>query len=115
MPSSHRRYAAWSPERFRRWAAKIGPNTEGLISAVLASRPHPEQGFRTCLGILRSYRGLDAERLEAVSARAVELGVLNCKGVAALLARKADGAAATDDRPPTLFDHANLRGPGYFH
>ncbi|MBV8105811.1 MAG: transposase, partial [Hyphomicrobiales bacterium] len=115
MPSSHRRYAEWSPERFRRWAAKIGPNTEGLISAVLASRPHPEQGFRTCLGILRSYRGLDAERLEAVSARAVELGVLNCKGVAALLARKADGAAATDDRPPTLFDHANLRGPGYFH
>ena len=113
MPSAHRRYAEWSPERFRRWAAKIGPNTEGLISAVLQSRPHPEQGFRTCLGILRSYRGLDAERLEAVSARAVELGVLTCKGVAALLARKAD--AARDDRPPTLFDHANLRGPGYFH
>jgi hypothetical protein len=57
-------------------AGKIGPNTEGLISAVLASRPHPEQGFRTCLGILRSYRGLDPVRVEAVSARAVELGVL---------------------------------------
>ena len=53
MPSSHRRYAEWTPDRFRRWAGKIGPNTEGLISAVLASRPHPEQGFRTCLGILR--------------------------------------------------------------
>jgi len=115
MPSSHRRYAEWSPERFRRWAAKIGPNTEGLICAVLASRPHPEQGFRTCLGILRSYRSLDAQRLEAVSARAVELGVLNCKGVAALLARNADSAAAKDERPPTLFDHANLRGPGYYH
>jgi len=115
MPSSHRRYAEWSPERFRRWAAKIGPNTEGLISAVLASRPHPEQGFRTCLGILRSYRGLDAHRLEAVSARAVELGVLNCKGVAALLARKADGVAAKDSSTPTLLDHANLRGPGYYH
>ena len=82
MPSSHRRYAEWTPHRFRRWAGKIGPNTEGLISAVLASRPHPEQGFRTCLGILRSYRGLDPARLEAVSARAVELGALNCKGVA---------------------------------
>ena len=81
---------------------------------MLASRPHPEQGFRTCLGILRSYRGLDVPRLEAVSARAVELGVLNCKGVAALLARKAD-SPAKDDRPPTLFDHANLRGPGYYH
>jgi transposase len=54
MPSSHRRYAEWTPERFRRWAGKIGPNTEGLIAAVLASRPHPEQGFRTCLGIERT-------------------------------------------------------------
>ncbi len=47
--------------------------------------------------------------------RAVELGVLNCKGVAALLARKTDNAAANDGRPATLFDHANLRGPGYYH
>jgi len=85
-----------------------------LISAVLASRPHPEQGFRTCLGILRSYRGLDPARLEAVSARALELGVLNCKGVAALLARKIDNAAKDSPAAP-LFDHANLRGPGYYH
>ena len=107
MPSSHRRYAEWTPDRFRRWAGKIGPNTEGLISAVLASRPHPEQGFRTCLGILRSYRGLDPARLEAVSARAVELGVLNCKGVASLLARKFGHASAEDSSPVTLIDHAN--------
>jgi hypothetical protein len=115
MPSSHRRYAEWTPDRFRRWAGKIGQNTESLISAVLASRPHPEQGFRTCLGILRSYRGIDAARLEAVSARAVELGVLNCKGVAALLARKPDDATANDGSPIPLLDHANLRGPGYSH
>ena len=116
MPSSHRRYAEWTPDRFRRWAGKIGPNTEGLISAVLASRPHPEQGFRTCLGILRSYRGLDTARLEAVSARAVELGVLNCKGVASLARPQArSSVAAEDSAPATLFDHANLRGPGYYH
>jgi hypothetical protein len=114
MPSSHRRYAEWTPDRFRRWAGKIGPNTEGLISAVLANRPHPEQGFRTCLGILRSYRGLDADRVEAVSARAVELGVLNCKGVASLLARKFDASGA-DASPVTLFDHANVRGPRYYN
>jgi hypothetical protein len=85
-----------------------------LITAVLASRPHPEQGFRTCLGILRCYRGIDADRVEAASARAVELGVLNCKGVAALLARKPD-AAAEDAGPATLFDHANPRGPRYYN
>ena len=115
MPCSHRRYAEWTPDRFRRWAGKIGPNTESLISAVLASRPHPEQGFRTCLGILRSYRGIDAARLEAVSARAVELGVLNCKGVVALLARKPNDSTAKDGPSGTLFEHANLRGPGYYH
>ena len=82
---------------------------------LLASRPHPEQGFRTGLGILRSYRGLDPVRVKSASARAVELGVLNCKGVASLLARKLEGAAAKDNRPATLFDHANLRGPGYYH
>jgi transposase len=114
MPSSHRRYAEWTPDRFRRWAGKIGPNTEGLITAVLASRPHPEQGFRTCLGILRSYRGLDADRVEVVSARAVELGVINCKGVASLLARKFD-ASGVDASPVTLFDHANVRGRGYYN
>lgn len=115
MPSSHRRYAEWTPDRFRRWAGKIGPNTEGLIVAVLASRPHPEQGFRTCLGILRSYRGVEPAHVEAVSARALELGALNCKSIASLLAQKHDKATAKDSAQATLFDHVNLRGPGYYH
>lgn len=114
MPSSHRRYAAWTPDRFRRWAAQIGPNTEGLIAAVLASRRHPEQGFRTCLGVLKLYRGVEPALAEAVSARAIEIGALNCKSVAVLLARK-PAPAARDGAPATLFDHANLRGPGYYH
>ncbi len=115
MPASHRRYAEWTPDRFRRWAGKIGPNTEGLIAAVLASRKHPEQGFRTCLGILRLYRGVDPARAEAVSARALEIGALACKSVASLLARKRDRPAAKDAAQTTLFDHVNLRGPGYYH
>jgi transposase len=95
MPSSHRRYAAWTPARFLRWAAKIGPNTEGLVAAVLASRRHPEQGFRTCLGVLQLHRGVDPARAEAVSARALEIDAFNCKSVSSLLARKP--AAATRD------------------
>jgi transposase len=115
MPASHRRYAEWTPDRFHRWAGRIGPSTEGLIAAVLASRRHPEQGFRTCLGILRLYRGVDPARAEAVSARALEIGSLASKSVASLLARKPDKAAAKDGSQTTLFDHANLRGPGYYH
>jgi hypothetical protein len=88
---------------------------EGLIVAVLASRPHPDQGFRTCLGILRSYRSVDPARVEAVSARALELGAFNCKSVASLLTQKRDKAAANDGGQASLFDHANVRGPGYYH
>lgn len=115
MPSSHRRYADWSPERLRRWAASVGPSTEGLVIAILANRPHPEHGFRTCLGVLRLFRDLRPSQAEAVSARALEIGAFAYRAVAAIAARQA--AAAT--RPPTeaaaIIEHSNLRGPGYFH
>jgi len=82
MPSSHRRYAEWTPDRFRRWAASIGPETEGLITAILASRPHPEQGFRTCLGILRLYPSY-CSRSAAVSSFgftvAVPIAIRTCR------------------------------------
>jgi transposase len=116
MPSSHRRYAEWTPDRFRRWARTIGPNTEALVIAVLTHRPHPEQGFRTCLGILRLYRGIEPVRAEAVSARALEIGAMNYRSVASILANNLDRAAARQNRnEPTLFDHPNVRGPRYFN
>lgn len=113
MPSSHRRYAEWTPDRFRRWAASIGPETEGLIIAILASRPHPEQGFRTWLGILRLYRDLPRDRAAAVSARAIEIGGLTCKTITALIATHRSSRLSTE--PAAVVKHANLRGPGYFH
>jgi len=116
MPSSHRRYAEWSPERFRRWARSIGPETEGLVIAVLANRPHPEQGFRTCLGILRLYRGIAPQRAEAVSARAVEIGAFNYRSIASILANNLDKSGARQSpQQPALFDHPNIRGPRYFN
>ncbi|MBU6430512.1 MAG: IS21 family transposase, partial [Cyanobacteria bacterium REEB65] len=114
MPSSHRRYADWTPERFRRWAASIGLSTEGLIIAILANRPHPEQGFRTCLGVLRLYRDLDAQTAEAVSGRAVQIGALTYKSIASIIANRLDRSPTTKPSAAVV-DHANLRGPGYFH
>jgi len=114
MPRSHRRYAEWTPERFRHWARAIGPHTEGLILAVLASRPHPEQGLRTCLGVRRLYRGLDPVRAEAVSARAVTIGALTSKSIASILAHNLDRAPPQPDAAPVI-DHPNVRGSRYFH
>jgi transposase len=114
MPSSHRRYADWTPDRFRRWAASIGPQTEGLIIAILAARPHPEQGFRTCLGVMRLFRDIDHARAEAVSARAVEIGGFNYKSIASILANRLAATPASAE-PAAVIEHANLRGPHYFH
>ncbi|MER9052339.1 hypothetical protein NKH89_35150 [Mesorhizobium sp. M0923] len=102
-----------TPDRFRRWGASIGPQTEGLITAILASRPHPEQSFRTCLGILRPYRDISRERAETVSARAVEIGGLTCKTIASLVYTQKRAGQSTERA--AVMEHANLRGPGYFH
>lgn len=116
MPSAHRRYAEWTPERLQRDARSIGPATEALIIAVMARRPHPEQGFRTCLGILRLFRGLEATRVETVSLRAIEISALSYASVASILKHRLDrvtpSTGSTDD-PPLL--HENIRGSGYYH
>jgi transposase len=115
MPSAHRRYAEWTPERFQRQARDIGPNTEGLILAVLARRPHPEQGFRTCLGVLRLFRGIDAARAEAVSRRAIEVGGLSYASIASILKHRLDQKASPQAADGTPLLHDNIRGSGYFH
>lgn len=115
MPSAHRRYAEWSPERFRRQAHAIGPNTEALVIAVLARRPHPEQGFRTCVGVLRLFRGIEAVRAEAVCAHALEIGALSYQSVASILKHRLDRRASPQAADGTPILHANIRGSGYFH
>ena len=114
MPSNHRFIAEWSPARFQRWARSIGPNTEALIVAVLAARPHPEQAFRTCLGILKLFRGLQTARVEAVAARAVAVGALTYKSVASILQNNLDRASPAAESA-SVPDHTNVRGPNYFH
>ena len=115
MPSAHRRYAEWTPQRFQRQARDIGPNTEALIIAVMARRPHPEQGFRTCVGVLRLFRGLDAARVERVSLRAIEVGALSYASVASILKPRLDQKAAPQAADGTPLLHDNIRGPRYYH
>jgi transposase len=114
MPSAHRRYAEWSPERFQRQARDIGPNTEALILAIMSKRPHPEQGFRTCLGILRLFRKLDAQRVEATSAYAIEIGALTYKSIASIVEHRLECKAERDPHSTPIL-HVNIRGSRYYH
>jgi transposase len=115
MPSAHRRYAEWTPQRFQHWGQTIGPSTEGLIIAILAHRPHPEQGFRTCLGVMRLLRGVDPARAERVADRALEIGALNYKSIASILAHNLDRRANAPPAEQSVIVHSNIRGPRYFH
>jgi len=114
MPSSHRRYAEWTPQRFEHWAATIGPNTQGLVIAILANRPHPEQGFRTCFGIMKLFRGIDQTRAESVAARALAIEALNCRSVESILRRNLDRTPAAAGTT-TAINHPNVRGSRYFN
>ena len=119
MPRAHREHAAWSPARLRRWAATIGPATEALVAAILADRPHPEQGYRSCLGILRLAKRYGDARLEAACARAGAVRARSYRHVAAILARGLDRlpdtAPTPDDGAAPTPAHGNVRGPGYYH
>lgn len=115
MPSSHRRYADWTPESLKRRAGEIGPKTSALVDVVLRSRTHPEQGFRSCIGILRFAKTHGPDRLEAACARALEIGAHSYTSVKSILKNNLDRrrpAAATDG--PEIV-HPNIRGPRYFH
>jgi transposase len=115
MPSSHRRYADWTPKRLRAEAAGIGPATAGLVERILEDRPHPEQGFRACLGILALKRGFGAERLEAACCRGIDLDARTCGAIADILKNGLEKAflKPAAELDPVL--HTNIRGPGYYH
>lgn len=114
MPAEHRQ-ARWSPERLLRWAEKTGPHTAAFVTAVLHGRRHPEQGFRTCLGVLRLGERYTPARLEAACQRALALKALSYRSVDSILAHGLDTQPLAQATTTPSQDHANLRGPAYFH
>ncbi len=115
MPEAHRRHAEWTPGRIVAWAERTGPATGALVAAIMASRPHPEQGFRSCLGIMRLGRRHGDERLEAAAARALAVGANSYRSVESILKAGLDGLPLPGSEPvTTIGDHANVRGPGYY-
>jgi len=118
MPQAHRRHAEWTIERIGREAAVIGASTAALTAIILESRPHPEQGFRACLGILRLLRTYGRDRLEAACTRGLEIGARSYGSIQSILQNGLDRQPAPcrpreEDELPLL--HPNIRGSGYYH
>jgi transposase len=115
MPSSHRRYADWTPERLRRQAGEIGRHASTLVEIILRERTHPEQGFRACVGILRLAKSYGRERLEAACSRALEIGARSYSSVNSILKNNLDRQQPATSADGPAIAHDNIRGPTYFH
>ena len=116
MPSAHRRYAEWTPAKMMSEAALIGPAAIALVEAIMKAKPHPEQGFRSCLGIISLVRTYGSERVEAASRRGNDIGATTYGSIKSILQNGLDKAYASSkapDGPPIR--HANIRGRGYYH
>jgi transposase len=116
MPASHRAHLDWTPAKLIAWGQRIGVSTAAVVTWQLEHRPHPEQGYRACLGLLALVRRYSPERLEAACTRAMAIRAPNLRSVTNIL-------KCGLDRQPSLFpgadnptiEHENVRGPDYYH
>jgi transposase len=114
-PKSHQKHLEWTPSRLIEWARTVGPSTAALFEQILASKPHPEMGYRSCLGILRLAKQYSMARLEAAAHRAVHLRACSYQSVKSMLERQLDRLPVEETPAPrTPLAHDNLRGAGYF-
>jgi transposase len=116
MPASHRAHLEWTPQKLIDWGLRIGVSTAAVVTWQLEHRPHPEQGYRACLGMQRLAREYTPARLEAACTRALAIRSPNLKSVTSILKRGLDRQHSL----PTITSsalpvHENIRGPDYFH
>jgi transposase len=111
-PSNHQHYVGWTMERIKRQAAEIGWKTTALVDR---ERPHPEQGFRSSIGIIRLAKSHGRDRLEQACARALEIGTHSYSSVKSILKNNLDRKRPESPTDGPEIAHDNVRGPNYFH
>jgi transposase len=114
MPAAHRAYAQWAPSRLISWAQTIGPSTTHMIKTILESRPHPEQGYRTCLGIMHLAKQYPHDRLEAACTRAISCKAFTYRSVKSILKTGLDQVSFDKPVESSPLTHDNIRGASYF-
>lgn len=116
-PASHRAHLEWPPSRLIQWGQTIGPHTAALVEYVIRSKPHPEQGYRSALGILRLGDKHGKDRLERACERAFQISSPSYKTLKTMLAQRMESTPLRE-AATTGTEHlgaANVRGPGYYH
>jgi transposase len=115
-PKSHRDYGAWPPSRVISWAGTLGPSAAALVAHILETYPHPEDGYRKCMALIRTGKKYGPARVDAACRRAIAIGSPTRKSVEMILKTGLDQApvpGATEE-PTTVVHHENVRGSDYF-
>ncbi len=115
MPKEHQYWAKRTPEWLIRQGEAVGPRTSELLQTILQKRPHPQQGFRTCMGILRLARSYPDTRMEAVAERAIRLGVYSYRSLQSILDKGLDQVPLQPRPELPPIPHDNVRGAAYFN
>jgi transposase len=115
-PKSHRRHLEWTPSRIIDWAGKIGPNCAEAAQHILHSKPHPEQGYRSCLGLIRLGKNYGHERVEAACGRALALDICSYQRIKSMLKTGRESCPLPDrsDSKPRPNASACIRGAAYY-
>ena len=114
-PKAHQRHLEWTPSRLVDWAKTVGPATADLFDRIITTKRHPEQGYRSCLGILRLSKQYSSQRVEAAARRAIALRACSYQSIQSILRCHLDSQAiepAAEPKPP--LNHPNIRGSEYF-
>ncbi len=115
MPKSHQKHQQWSPGRFLNWAKDIGPYTLEVVKRQLQDRPHPEHGYRACLGLLNHANRYSQSRLEVACEQALAIGAPTYRSIASILKKGLDQQPPDDNVQEKLPLHDNVRGSHYYH
>lgn len=113
MPPSHQKYLEWTPQRILEWAEKYGDAVKRLVEKIMASRSHPEQAFKSCLGIIRLEKNYSALRLNAACQRALDYRAYSYRAITNILSKNLDQHVSESDPKKTL-THENIRGADYY-
>jgi transposase len=115
-PKAHQQYLEWTPSRLLSWAEAAGPHTAELFRQILAAKPHPEMGYRSCLGLMRLGGTHTIARLEAASARALHFGAYSFASVESILRHHLESQPlpGVTEAQPAVAAHPNIRGAAYF-
>ena len=114
MPVNHQKFGDWTPERIAGWAETVGPHTAELVRRIIDRKEHPEQAYRSCLGIIRLAKSFTPERVEHASQRALRFGAISYQSVLSILQKNLDLTPLPEQSPPEPVIHDNPRGPGYY-